>query len=506
MKLILFVLILFPYYIFSQDGNLILSKDSLLDENLKIITKHKNSSFSKKDELLLKEAYVSRGVIYCNEFDQYDSALLYFNKALENDLLELDSSLYTKCITGVAKVYGMTKRIDAAISKHNEAVYIQEIMNDTLGVVRSLYQIGICYYDRDRDTALVFFKKANELSIGVNYNAYVAITYRALGQFYLDLKEIDSAVLYLNKALPILELEKEYYDLCNLQLQFALLHSRSGNYNKAILYAEKAKIVAEKYSYLQLLKNVHDVLTEIYYYKGDCDGAMENLEIKHAIVDSMRSLKVQKNIEELTIKYNVELKEEQNKQLEIEVKSVNLSKTNDRFLFFIILLIILIISGIIYYLYVSKKRKLVVSDMKVRLSEIKKRELSNRLENSQKTILEKNKLIERLKEDIEENVDNDEKSKRLLDKLNTKNEWSEFMIEFEMLHSDFFSKLNKSVNEPLTKNDIKLSALIRLNLSNKEISDLLYVSDSAVKKGKSRLSKKISLDSGERLVTYMNRL
>lgn len=506
MKLIFFLFLLLSYSFSAQSGNLFLNKDSLLLENYKKIENYKKAAPTKKNRILLKEAYVARGGIYCNELDQYDSALFYLNRALENNLLELDACLYAKCLTEIGKVYEMTRRIDGAIIKYKEAITIQKEIKDTLGLIRALYQIGTSYYDYKRDSAFVFLNETKKLALNVGDKDYIAKSYRALGQFYLDAKKLDSAILYLNKALPILEQEQEYYDLCNLNLQFALLYSRSGKYNEAIVYAEKAKEVANKYAYLQLLKNVHDVLTEIYYHKGDCDKAIENLEAKHFIEDSMRSFKVQKNIEELTIQYDLVLKEEKNKQLQIEVKTVRLSKSNERFLFLVVLLIVLILSGIIYYMYVSKKRKLLVSDIERRLSEVKKKELSNRLDNAQTIILKKNKLIDRLKEDIEENVDNDERSKRLLDKLNTQNEWSEFMIEFEMLHADFFSKLNQSVNEPLTKNDIKLSALIRLNLSNKEISDLLYVSDAAVKKGKNRLAKKINLAQGEKLITYMNKL
>lgn len=506
MKLLLFILIGFTSSIFSQSGNLVLNKNSLLLQNSKKIESYEKLISSRENSLALKEAYVARGIIYCNEFDQYDSALLYFNKALENNLLELDSALYAKSINGIAKVYGMTNRIDAAIIKHNEAILIQRNMNDTLGLVRSFYQLGICYYEKDKTNGLTFFRDANKLAVKLKYRQYEAKTYRAIGQFYLDVKKLDSAMFYLKKAEPVLQELEEYYDLCNLNLQFALLNSRNGSSNEALIYANKAKEVAGKYGYLQLLKNVHDVLTEIYYFKDDCDGAIENLEIKHAIVDSLRSFKVQQNIEELTIQYEVSLKEEKNKQLKSEIYTVKLSKKNDRFFFIILLLATFIIIGFIYYLYLSKKRKLIVSNMKIKLSEVKKRELTTRLDNAQKVISDKNKLIDKLKEDIEDSIDSEEKAKSLLEKLNTKNEWSEFMIEFEMLHADFFSKLNNSVSEPLTKNDIKLSALLRLNLSNKEISDLLYVSDAAVKKGKNRLSKKITLDDGEKLVSYMNKL
>jgi tetratricopeptide (TPR) repeat protein len=502
----LIILLLLPCYFFSQDGTLFSNKDSLLEEGFNIISKYEGEDLTRKEHVLLKEAYISTGNIFCNEVGQYDSALFYYNKGLENDLLNLDSGLYVKCITGIGKVYGMTQRLDEAILKHEEAIKIQQEKGDTLGLISSFYQIGVCYYDKDRAIALDFFNKSNQLSLIVSYNQYIAKTYRAIGQFYLDIKEIDSALLYLNKALPILEAENEFYDLCNLNLQFALLHSRSKKYNIAITYAEKAQKVANKYSYLHLLKNVHDVLTEIYYYKGDCDKAIENLEIKHQIVDSLSGLEVQKNIEELTILYNVKLKEEKNQQLEAEIKATRLEKISDRYLFFILLLIIIIMCIVIYAKYLLKKRKLTISDIKMKVIEVKKRELTQRLSSAQKMILEKNSLIEKLKVDISESVHDEEKSKLLLEKLNTKNEWSEFMIEFEMLYPSFFSKLNNVVSESLTKNDIRLSALMKLNLSNKEISDLLYVSDAAIKKGKNRLSKKMILDKGEKLTGYINRL
>ena len=85
MKLLLFILIGFTSSIFSQSGNLVLNKDSLLLQNSKKLESYEKLTSSRENSLALKEAYVARGIIYCNEFDQYDSALLYFNKALENN-------------------------------------------------------------------------------------------------------------------------------------------------------------------------------------------------------------------------------------------------------------------------------------------------------------------------------------------------------------------------------------------------------------------------------------
>lgn len=502
------ILLLFPLFTLGQyDNDLYLDKEKMLNDNLnEIISSISTTDSGDTNIYQLKKAYFNRGKIFSDELNLYDSALYYFNKALDAELLALDTNLYTKCLNGKASVFRMTQRLQKAIDTHHAAILLQKEAFDTVGLIESYFNIGVSYYGVEKNQALKYFQKAERLSIVSEWEYMLGNVYMGIGQYFSDNKNIDSSKHYLNKAIPILQTHNKNYDLCNLNLQLALIHSRNGEYTKALEYAQQSQVVANKYNYLQLLKNVHDVFTEIYYHKGECDGAIENLIAKHNIVDSIRNLKVQKNIEELTVQYDLKLKDERNKQLKADLIATNLKVKNERFLFIIVLLIVLLFFGLIYYMYTTKKRRLIVSDMKVKLSEATKKTLMSRLNNAQRMILEKNNLINRLKDDVNENIESGEKARRLLEKLHTQNEWSEFMVEFELLHTGFFSKLNQKAKEPLTKNDTRLSALIKLNLSNKEISDLLFVSEAAVKKGKNRLIKKIELKEGERLSSYMNML
>jgi hypothetical protein len=69
--------------------------------------------------------------------------------------------------------------------------------------------------------------------------------------------------------------------------------------------------------------------------------------------------------------------------------------------------------------------------------------------------------------------------------------WESFRVYFEKIHPDFFTHLKK--NHPnLTQNEIRLSAYMALNLSNKEIALLQNIDPASVKRAKIRLKHKMN--------------
>jgi DNA-binding response OmpR family regulator/DNA-binding CsgD family transcriptional regulator len=76
--------------------------------------------------------------------------------------------------------------------------------------------------------------------------------------------------------------------------------------------------------------------------------------------------------------------------------------------------------------------------------------------------------------------------------------WKEFELLFEKVHQSFFSQLQLIYPE-LTLNEKRLCALIKLNLTTKEISAISNKSIDAIKKGKSRLKTKLKLEDIESL-------
>lgn len=120
-----------------------------------------------------------------------------------------------------------------------------------------------------------------------------------------------------------------------------------------------------------------------------------------------------------------------------------------------------------------------LAKMKAELAQMMKR-----LDNPE-AIGELKKMIKAMGED--ENIDK---------------EWENFAKHFDKVHSDFFVIL-KEKHPTLTGNDLKLCAHLRMNLSTKEIAQLLNISVRGVEVGRYRLRKKLGIGSDTNLFDYL---
>ncbi len=73
---------------------------------------------------------------------------------------------------------------------------------------------------------------------------------------------------------------------------------------------------------------------------------------------------------------------------------------------------------------------------------------------------------------------------------------------FEELHEGFFYKLKQHFPD-LGNAELKLCALLRLNMNMKESSRVLGISSDSVKTARSRLRKKLGLNTEDNLVDFL---
>jgi len=86
--------------------------------------------------------------------------------------------------------------------------------------------------------------------------------------------------------------------------------------------------------------------------------------------------------------------------------------------------------------------------------------------------------------------------------INDEEEWERFSFHFSQVHEDFFSRI-KTFTTELTPQELKLCAYLRMNMSTKEIAQLLNISVRGVETSRYRLRKKLGLDSKVNLVDFM---
>jgi FixJ family two-component response regulator len=106
---------------------------------------------------------------------------------------------------------------------------------------------------------------------------------------------------------------------------------------------------------------------------------------------------------------------------------------------------------------------------------------------------------------IKDQVDASE-IKKILRRLNSEekldDEWKQFSIHFNDVHSNFLLTL-KEVFPELNAHEMKLCAYLRMNLSSKEIAQLMSISVRGVEISRYRLRKKLKLQPNEDLFGFL---
>lgn len=84
-------------------------------------------------------------------------------------------------------------------------------------------------------------------------------------------------------------------------------------------------------------------------------------------------------------------------------------------------------------------------------------------------------------------------------------DWDQFTIHFTNVNADFFDIL-KTKYPDVTSNELKLCAYLKMNLSSKEIAQLMNITIKAVEVGRYRLRKKLQIQSDVNLYDFLVQL
>lgn len=159
----------------------------------------------------------------------------------------------------------------------------------------------------------------------------------------------------------------------------------------------------------------------------------------------------------------------------------------------------------------QEERKKEIIEQQLKIISLEKKQLQIELDarereviNYAKSLSSKNELFSQFLDGMKQfikvgNLNTEQAShlnaltNELKQNLNILKSYEEFDELFAQLNPQFIDSL-KSLGIPLTENERQLITYIRLNLSNKEIAALLFVSIAAVEKAKYRLKSKLNIE------------
>ncbi len=137
---------------------------------------------------------------------------------------------------------------------------------------------------------------------------------------------------------------------------------------------------------------------------------------------------------------------------------------------------------------------------------------NSELATSAMHLVKKGELITKIKGDLSQVIKGAESPhsstdlkkmiKTLSEDDNMDKEWEQFAKHFDKVHSDFLGEL-KIKHPAITPNELKLSAYLRMNLSTKEIAQLMNISVRGVEISRYRLRKKLQIPTEKTLFDYL---
>jgi DNA-binding CsgD family transcriptional regulator len=222
-------------------------------------------------------------------------------------------------------------------------------------------------------------------------------------------------------------------------------------------------------------------------------------------------------VDELEAQYENEKKEQDlaNKQREIAY----LRKSNRLFVWlivlavFVALLVVLLLVNRSRQIHLRAKRELELEKKDRELALARKKEIEMELEFKKKELTQlalhisnQNEFLESFRDNLKDASDEQQLKtleRELESKITLDKQREAFDMNIDLIHEDFFRKL-KDKFPTLTENEKKLCAMLRLNLSSKEIASILNISVKSVEMNRYRLRKKLQLSGEEDLVSFLS--
>lgn len=166
---------------------------------------------------------------------------------------------------------------------------------------------------------------------------------------------------------------------------------------------------------------------------------------------------------------------------------------------------------ILHQLEIEQNEKAIIQLQKEKLeNEVKYK--NKELADAALHLVERTDALARVKEELQKLYKSSEqdaslkKALQLVNDIERNNEnWDRFAVRFDEINNDFLKKI-KGLYPQLTSTDLKLCAYLQLNMSSKEIAQLMNISLRGVEISRYRLRKKLQLPTEKSFVEFFAEL
>lgn len=462
----------------------------------------------------------------------YVQAIDYLLQAQKIFLNTRDANRLARNRNELGTVYYYNEQVERALSQFNEALAFYRQSNNAQGLAQTYANIGHIYEKRHAPKQAYRYQK---LALA-NSQAAKDVTsltkiYENLGSIFEDESQYDSAYYYYQNALTLAQQTHDEIGQIEIINNLGDIFRKTGRFEQGLKRSREAMQRSIQTGEVYQLSAALRDMAKTYRLLNQPDSAYVYLERSRDFVDAIYAAENTRQITLLQTLYDVERKDS-------EIAQLNAQKRID----FIIILaasVVLVLIGILGVVIISRQRLKIRNEqalnqqnqqifqtqnelMQVELKnqQLEEENLKGQLELKSKEltthtlqIIQKNQVLEELKEDLTAILNDDKRDQKkqvrqLVQKitLNFSQDkyWDDFRTIFDQVHPYFFTQLTQQFPD-LTATDLRLIALLKMNISSADVATLLGISSDSLRVSRYRLRKKMGLAEGESLSAYIQR-
>ena len=363
----------------------------------------------------------------------------------------------------------------------------------------ALCDIATGYYFLNRlDSALYYAQAAYDAAIADSLPSQLPHVYTDLGSIYAKMGENGKALEYIDKAIG-LRPRKDTLAILGLYADKVDLFGKLGQYDSAYHYFRKAVASPN----LATQADAYNHMSGAYYKMGRCNEAYSLLLRFTELADSVRKQRHTAEVIALQELYKHE-------QLSVENlywRTQAAERQSNVYLMATLSLLSLWIASTIYFFYWRNRRRLVEQQHHLASQQeelhhqrqVTTENLQRMAEMEQKEARLKETFFRRLNQRIVQEI---EKGSNI---LLSDDDWEDIVQNADIIFDNFTRRLQQHY-PALNKEDLRYCCMVKMQLSQLEMSQIMHLEKDSVKKRLKRIRmEKMKADSGVTLEELLRR-
>jgi tetratricopeptide (TPR) repeat protein len=483
-----------------------------------------------KDDIGVAKSLSNTGMVYRDQGNDV-VALEYYLDALKRIQKQGDAKLEANALNSIGLLYKDRQNFTEAAAYLNQALAGWQRLGMTRSVAGAYSNLAtLAFGQKQYDKALEYNRKALALFEGLKDLNGQIICHNNLGDYMLTTSRTEEARRHFEAATALNRTygNKKWHTSSLMGL--GEVYARQGQYPAAVARYDSAYQLAQDAGMLRVVQTAAAGLARVHAQRRDYEKAYRYQLRYSTLKDSLYSAESTGQLANLRAAFENEKKQARIQLLE---KEESLARAT-RNVLLVSIAALLAIGALLLYQQRVKARKnqellektrqlhetqqaLVASEL--HNSQLQAKQLQEELEFSNKSLtthtlnlIQKNGIMEEIRETISEVLKAPRKDEnapvygrliKLIDySFNLDKDWEDFKVYFEQVHKDFFVKL-KEKHPELSNGELKMAALVRLNMNLKETATVMGISPDSVKTSRYRLRKKLQLEEEQNMTDYL---